>query len=98
MKRIIVHSEAEIELWQAVDYYEAKSVGLGLDLEREVSRVLVAIQEAPDRWPIRKYGTRCCLLRRFPYAVYYLELQDLIWVVAVAHTSRRPYYWRKRLK
>src|SRR3989338_8819225 len=98
MKRIIVHSEAELELWQAVEYYETKNVGLGLDFEQEVSHALVDIQEAPNRWPTRKYGTRCRLLRRFPYAIYYLELQDIIWVVAVAHTSRKPYYWRNRVK
>ena len=97
MKRIIVHSETELELWQAVDYYETKRVRLGLDLEQEISRALVDIQEAPERWPIRRYGTRCRLLRRFPYGIYYLELQDFIWVVAVAHTSRKPYYWRERL-
>ncbi len=98
MKRIIVHSEAELELWQAVDYYETKYVGLGLDLEQEVSRSLVDIQEAPDRWPAKIHGARCRLLHRFPYAIYYLELQDVIWVVAVAHTRRKPYYWRNRIK
>ena len=98
MKHIIVHSEAELELWQAVEYYEAKCVGLGLNLEQEVSHALADIQEAPDRWPKRSYGTICRLLRRFPYAIYYLEVQDVTWVVAVAHTSRRPYYWRNRMK
>ena len=98
MKHIIVHSEAELELWEAVGYYETKCVGLGLDLEQEVSRAFINIQAAPRRWPARKYGTRCHLFPRFPYAIYYLELQDIIWVVAIAHTSRRPYYWRKRLK
>jgi toxin ParE1/3/4 len=96
MKRVIVHSEAELELWQAVDYYETKSSGLGLDFEREVSRALGDIQEAPNRWPTGKYGTRRRLLQRFPYIIHYLELQDIIWVVAVAHASRRPCYWRKR--
>lgn len=47
MKRIIVHSEAELELWRAVEYYETKSVGLGLDFEQEVSRAFGDIQEAP---------------------------------------------------
>ena len=98
MKSIIIHTEAELELWQAVDYYETKCVGLGLDLEQEVSLALGDIQGAPDRWPIKGYGTRWRLLKRFPYAVYYLELQDVIWVVALAHTSRKPYYWRSRMK
>jgi hypothetical protein len=64
MKRLIVHSEAEPELWQAVDYYETKSSGLGLDFEHEV-RAFIDIQKTAKRWPIRKNGTRCRLLARF---------------------------------
>ena len=97
MKRLIVHSEAELELWQAVEYYESKSCGLGLDLEHEVSRAFIDIKEAPNRWSKRKNSTRCRLLQRFPYAIYYIEMEDIIWVVAVAHMSRKPYYWRNRL-
>ncbi len=98
MKRILVHNEAEQELWHAVGYYETKHSGLGMDLEHEISRAFVDIQEAPESWPVKAYSTRCHLLNRFPYAVYYLELKDNIWIVAVAHTSRQPYYWRKRMK
>ena len=98
MKQIIVHSEAELELWYAVDYYEEKLRGLGLDLEEEVQHALADIQEAPEKWPKRIYGTRFRLLSRFPYAIYYIELPDKIWIVAYAHTSRRPYYWRERMK
>lgn len=98
MNQIIVHSEAELELWQAVDYYEARGTGLGLDFEHEVSRAFCDVQDAPKRWPVRRNGARCRLLRRFPYAVYYIELQAVVWIVAVAHMSRKPHYWRNRLK
>ncbi len=36
MKRIIIHEEAEKELWYAVEYYEDKVKGLGLDFEQEI--------------------------------------------------------------
>ncbi len=98
MKHIIVHSEAELELWFAVDYYEEIRRGLGLDLEEEIRHALADIQEATEKWPKRSYETRFRLLSRFPYAIYYIELPDKIWIVAYAHTSRRPYYWRKRMK
>ena len=97
MKRLIVHDEAELELWQAVDYYEMKSSGLGLDLEQEVSQAFLAISETPQLWP-KKFGISCYLLRRFPYAIYFIEISNVIWIVAVAHVSRKPYYWRDRLK
>ena len=97
MKPLIVHSKAELELWQAVAYYEEIRHGLGLDLEREIRHAFSEIREAPQIWPQKKYGTRCYLLKRFPYAIYFLELDDKIWIVAIAHTSRRPYYRRKRI-
>jgi toxin ParE1/3/4 len=97
MKRIIIHEEAELEFWHAVAYYETKYIGLGLDLAQEITRVFADIQEAPQRWPIKIHGARRRLLQRFPYAVYYLELEDVIWIVALAHTRRKPYYWRDRL-
>ena len=98
MKSLIVHSEAELELWQAVAYYEEIRQGLGLDLEREVRQTFSEIQSDPQMWHQKKYGTRCRLLKRFPYAIYFFELDTLIWIVAIAHTRRRPYYWRRRLK
>ena len=97
MKKVIVHQGAEVELWQAVDYYELKRTGLGLELEKEIRRGLARIQSAPNNWPRKNYDTRCYLLKRFPYAIYYLDLSDTIWIVAFAHQKRRPYYWRKRV-
>lgn len=39
---------------------------------------------------------RKCRVKRFPYTVYFVELDDLIWIAAVAHDSRRPDYWAAR--
>jgi len=35
-------------------------------------------------------------LRRFPYFIVYRELQEYLEVVAFAHQSRRPGYWKTR--
>jgi len=43
------------------------------------------------------YGTRSCRLKRFPYHLIFLEEPNRLLVVAVAHFSRRPGYWRRRL-
>jgi toxin ParE1/3/4 len=32
----------------------------------------------------------------FPYQIFYTELEDAIWIAAVAHGRRRPDYWRRR--
>jgi hypothetical protein len=35
-------------------------------------------------------------MRRFPYSLIYAALVDEIRILAVAHHSRRPGYWRDR--
>lgn len=43
-------------------------------------------------------GTKRLVLKRFPYDVVVLEFPEEIIVVAVVHHSRRPGYWRKRMR
>ena len=97
MKKIIIHEEAEKELWHAVEFYEDKVNGLGLDLEKEVEKALISIRENPQRYAEVQDGVRRCLLRRFPFFIYFTEHEEVLWIVAMAHTSRKPFYWRKRL-
>jgi len=98
MNPLIVHEDAERELWEAVDYYETKSTGLGLDLEKEIRQAFKHILISPRQFQRRKYNTRCYLLKRFPYSIYFLEFENIIWIVAIAHMKRKPFYWHNRLK
>ena len=36
-------------------------------------------------------------MKRFPYTIVYTEFAEEILIIAVAHTSREPGYWRRRL-
>lgn len=90
--------EAEVELWEAVAYYEARSPGLGLDFEAEVEASIETVREFPGRWPVRPDGTRRYLTRRFPYILVYLHHQDHIWIIAISHCKRRPGYWANRIE
>jgi hypothetical protein len=36
------------------------------------------------------------VVRRFPYTIYYQDLETYIWVVAVDNQRRRPNYWSRR--
>jgi plasmid stabilization system protein ParE len=98
MSSVTILHEAEVELWEAVAYYEQQSTGLGLDFGAELEASLEAICYAPERWPLRPDGTRRYLTPRFPYVVVYLYLQGRVWVIAIAHCKRRPGYWTQRVK
>ena len=64
MTPVTILHEAELELWEAVAYYEDKAPGLGLDFESEVELTVQTIQESPERWPLREDGTRRHLIQR----------------------------------
>ena len=97
MKPVIVHSEAEDELVASVDFYESRWPGLGLEFESEARATIQKIQSDPDRHPPRANGTRRVVMERFPFAVHYAVVADTLWILAFAHTSRKPGYWRQRL-
>lgn len=97
MKPVIVHSEAIEELDGAISYYEDQKVGLGLDFLAEVEQALDKIQQNPNLGAVYKAtGLRRYVIQRFPFLIFYAELEEFIWVVAIAHGKRRPDYWRRR--
>jgi plasmid stabilization system protein ParE len=92
------HQEAGAEYDAAFDWYLARSSDAALSFDAEVDRALKHIIQAPRRWAAGSYGTRRFLLRQFPFILVYRErASGSIQVVAVAHTSRRPGYWKRRL-
>lgn len=42
-------------------------------------------------------GVRRVRVPRFPYQVVYLQVGNDVHVIAIAHDSREPAYWRERL-
>ena len=81
--------------------YEAQQQGLGAQFFAEVGRVLELILRHPGVGSVvprvrAAYGARRILLQHFPYFVVYRERSEDIHVIAVAHTSRKPGYWRHR--
>lgn len=97
MKPATLHTDAEAELWEAADYYERQRAGLGGEFRRELEAALQRVRENPKAYAAEDDpGVRYCPLRRFPYTLVYVELDDRIWVAAVAHQRRRPRYWTRR--
>ena len=97
MTSVTILHEAELELRDAVGYYEERSPGLGLDFGAEVEASVEFVRGFPERWALRPDGTRRYLTHRFPYVVVYMYLQDHVWVIAIAHCKRRPGCWANRI-
>ncbi len=97
MKFIVIHTEARKELDGAIAYYEAQNLGLGLNLLTEVEEALRKIRQNPEvGTPHKIEGVRRFVIQRFPYLIFYAELEELIWIIAIAHGKRKPDYWKTR--
>ena len=91
-----LHPEALAELGEAIAFYEERAPGLGHDLFDEVQRIFRNIGDNPGLGSPLDGPFRKAVCRRFPFAVIYRELDDLVWVQAVMHQRRRPGYWKGR--
>lgn len=97
MKQAKLHTLANAELEEAVEWYNDRQPGLGHELLDEVLQAIDRIELDPGIGARYRSGTwRFYRLHRFPYLVYYKEFADYIWIAAVAHQRRRPAYWRRR--
>jgi toxin ParE1/3/4 len=97
VKQVFIDSEAENELSDSVAFYERRKRGLGLEFERAAREAVQTIQADPERCPLQKEGTRRFVMERFPFVIHYADLPTTIWILAFAHTGRKPGYWRRRL-
>ncbi|MGA9639769.1 MAG: type II toxin-antitoxin system RelE/ParE family toxin [Terriglobales bacterium] len=93
-----LHDEAAAEYDAAFDWYLEHSPDSALKFDAEVERAFAEIARAPRRWVRGSYGTRRFLLRGFPFLVIYRETSaESVQILAVAHASRRPGYWKARM-
>ncbi|MEA2326527.1 MAG: toxin ParE1/3/4 [Thermoanaerobaculia bacterium] len=92
---------ADDDIFSHIQYYAARSPFLSERLWNEVQTAFKLISEYPLIGEVvpraRVRGTaRRVLLRHFPFFVIYRNHEDYVEVMALAHTSRKPYYWRGR--
>ena len=91
-------SEADEEFREAARYYESEAAGVGLSFITSVHKGVAEIVDLPLAAQVIRAGIRKKVLRHFPYNLFYAIEADTLVIVAVAHQSRRPNYWRVRLQ
>lgn len=98
-RRIVdLHPEAVAEGREAREWYRARSAQAAELFRRELEQAIGRIREAPETWPRYLHGTRRYVLRVFPYSVIYTTDGENALVLAIAHSKRKPEYWKARVK
>jgi hypothetical protein len=96
VKEAIFHPEARVEMNESFDFYEARLDGLGIRFLLAVEQTVERIFTHPDAGVVVSGELRKRIVPGFPYNIIYRVWEDYIYLVAVAHHSRRPGYWRER--
>jgi plasmid stabilization system protein ParE len=89
--------EAWLELEVADDWYRRRSPEASVRFLAAVYDALETIAQLPQSWPRYVHGTRRFILHRFPFSIVYLDEPDGVSIVAIAHSKRKPGYWKGRL-
>jgi toxin ParE1/3/4 len=96
MKSASFHELAELELNDAIVYFENEREGLGSRFLSAVQDAVSLIKQHPHASPIILEDIRCKVLRRFPYSIMFSIKPDRIRILALANQKRRPFYWLGR--
>jgi toxin ParE1/3/4 len=63
-------STAELELKEAMEFYEAARRGLGAEFLDEIEATVSLIEEYPLAWTALSPRTRRCRTSRFPFGLF----------------------------
>jgi toxin ParE1/3/4 len=96
VKEAIFHPEARAEMSESFDFYESRLDDLGVRFLSAVEQTVERISTHPEAGAPLAGDFRNRIVPGFPYNIIYRVWEDYIYLVALAHHSRRPGYWRER--
>ena len=96
MFTVIFTPAARAELIDAQDWYEDEATGLGRRFRGALDVLIERMSANPRQFPVVFKNVRRALLRRFPYALFFVVEDQTLLVIACFHGSRDPLRWQKR--
>jgi toxin ParE1/3/4 len=95
--RLLFHRLAAREYRLARDWYRERSVEVAQRFVLAVDRALDRVAADTESLPVVTGTYRYARISGFPYVlVVRRDDRGAVMIIAVAHTSRRPGYWRRR--
>jgi plasmid stabilization system protein ParE len=94
--RLVVWLRADLDIAEALEWYESRQPGLGVTFLEQLKATYDRIAASPLGYQKLRGEIRRAVIRRFPYAVYFIVEDSLIVVTAMLHLRRDPSVWQKR--
>lgn len=93
---LIIQPEAETDLDNAYEYFEAHKAGLGFEFLASLTEVTELIEQAPEIYPQVHGEKRRAVLKKFKYNIIYKIKGQEVYILAIMHSSRNPGKWQDR--
>ncbi len=94
---VVFHRLAAREYRSALDWYAERTTEAAENFEIAVDQAVSRISSNSEFLPKLGPVYRWVRVHRFPYVLIFRQKShETVMVMAVAHTSRRPGYWRGR--
>ncbi len=91
---IIYLPKALEEFDESFEFYEERTVGLGVRFEDQLKEKVEIISKYPQRYRSRQGKFRETLVKEFPFLIIYkyYKTKNIILITSIFHTSRNPKY------
>jgi plasmid stabilization system protein ParE len=97
---IVFTPEANSDLTDILGWYnENTSPEIKKKFIGDVSKLLKSLEKSPKAYSIRLKNSRCAVLKKYPYNIYYWvdDIDSTVNVFAILHQKRNPAIWRDRI-
>ena len=97
MRKVVFTGKASADLFEAQNWYERESTGLGQRFRVALDAIVERVRANPMQFPLIHRNVRRALIQQFPYALMFvIEPDDALTVIACFHGSRDPVRWQRR--
>ena len=96
MHRLIIKPFSELDATEAANWYNDKREGLENEFLLALDAKINTIRRNPSHFPVVYKNIQRALTERFPYGIFFIVEDGIIYVLAIQHTSRNPVIWKKR--
>ena len=86
--KVIFSEQASAELKAAAFWYEEQCRGLGSEFVRTLDVALHKISRTPMLYAVALDEMRRCLLKKFPFGIFFSIETDHILIVSIFHSRR----------
>lgn len=90
--KIELQTEAIEDIQNAFVWYEEQKIGLGFSFLEEFEICIDKLSKYPFRFGLVNKWVRKIQVNRFPYLIVFEIEDDIVYINAVRHTSRKPKY------